>query len=290
MRLKYAVVGGDRRAAVLCELLHADGHRVTSYALERAELPSEIPKASCLQGCVYGADCVVFPVPSERVGLLNAPYSSLELKFSELVPALWPGQLVFGGNFSDEFCISAGERGLFPHDLMKNSNFVTGNAAITAECALSLLINSSEKALYGSRVLITGWGRIAKHLAFRIAACGAELCIAARRPAHLAMIQSLGLDAVPLEALDAVAGDFDFIVNTIPARVISQTALCCAECGGVIMELASPPGGFDRAMAENIGLKVIFAPGLPGKYAPYSSAALIRDAVYDTICGMEDRI
>lgn len=287
MRLKYAVVGGDRRAAVLCNLLHQDGHRVISYAMERAELPSEIPKASCLQGCVYGADCVVFPVPSEKVGLLNAPYSSLELKFSELVPALWPGQLVFGGNLSNEFCISATEKGLIPHDLMKNPDFVTGNAAITAECALSLLIDSGERAIYGSRVLITGWGRIAKHLAFRLAACGAELCIAARRASHLAMIQSLGFDAVPIETLDAVIGDFDFTVNTVPARVISQTALCCAQSGSVIMELASPPGGFDRAMAENIGLKVIFAPGLPGKYAPFSSAELIRNAVYDTICASE---
>ena len=34
--MKYAVIGGDRRSAALAELLHADGHRVRTFALERA--------------------------------------------------------------------------------------------------------------------------------------------------------------------------------------------------------------------------------------------------------------
>lgn len=54
--MKFAVIGGDRRSAWLCALLEGDGHRVYTYALEKAELPKEVPKAGCLQGCVYGAD------------------------------------------------------------------------------------------------------------------------------------------------------------------------------------------------------------------------------------------
>ena len=73
--MKYAVVGGDRRAAILCALLARDGHRVCCYALERADIPQEAVKTGCLQGCVYGADCVILPVPSEKGGLLNTPLS-----------------------------------------------------------------------------------------------------------------------------------------------------------------------------------------------------------------------
>ena len=63
--MRFAVIGGDRRSAVLAELLHADGHRVRSFALEQAALPPEIRRESCLQGCVYGADCVLLPCPAE---------------------------------------------------------------------------------------------------------------------------------------------------------------------------------------------------------------------------------
>ena len=62
--MKFAVIGGDRRSAWLCALLEGDGHRVYTYALEKAELPKEVPKAGCLQGCVYGADWVILPTPA----------------------------------------------------------------------------------------------------------------------------------------------------------------------------------------------------------------------------------
>lgn len=286
--MKFAVIGGDKRSALLCTLLRRDGHRVSTYAMERAELPEEIPKESCIQSAVYAADCVILPLPTEKGGVLNAPYSDFKIAPRELIPALWPGQLLFGGKLDDEFCADASAANLFVTDIMRDADFSAGNAAVTAECALALLIDANEKSLYNSRVLVTGWGRLAKHLAFRVISCGAEVCIAARRPLQLAMAQSLGFETVTIEGIESVISDFDFIVNTVPARIFTRTALCCAESGTVIMELASPPGGFDRALAENIGLQTIFAPGLPGKHAPLSAAELIRDAVYAGIARTEE--
>ena len=92
--MKFAVIGGDRRSAWLCALLEGDGHRVYTYALEKAELPKEVPKAGCLQGCVYGADWVILPTPAERGGVLNAPYSSEQLRLEAIISALWPGQVL----------------------------------------------------------------------------------------------------------------------------------------------------------------------------------------------------
>ena len=77
--MKFAVIGGDKRSALLCSLLWRDRHIVHSFALEKAELPAEIPKAGCLQSCVYGADCVILPTPAEKNGLINAPYASMPL-------------------------------------------------------------------------------------------------------------------------------------------------------------------------------------------------------------------
>ena len=87
---------------------------------------------------------------------------------------------------------------------------------------------------------------------------------------------------------EGVLDGFDFILNTVPARVLTDPMLCCLAEGALLLELASPPGGFDRTLAENIGVRVLAAPGLPGKTAPYSAAELIRDEVYQIIREQEE--
>ena len=173
--MKYAVVGGDRRAAILCALLARDGHRVCCYALERADIPQEAVKTGCLQGCVYGADCVILPVPSEKGGLLNTPLSDSVLSMREVLETLWPGQVVVGGRLSDESCALAIREKLCIEDIMLRPDFTVGNAALTAECALGRLMEESGSALAGSNVLVCGWGRIGKLLCLKLAALGAHV-------------------------------------------------------------------------------------------------------------------
>ena len=86
-----------------------------------------------------------------------------------------------------------------------------------------------------------------------------------------------------LGILHRFLGGFDFIVNTVPARVISDGALCAAAEDALLLELASAPGGFDRTLSANIGLRALAAPGLPGKYAPQRAAELMREAVYQSL-------
>ena len=286
--MRFAVIGGDRRAALLAEQLLSDGHRVHSYALEKAELPKEIPKDSCLQACVYGADCVVLPVPTETAGLLNTPLSDLVLPMGEVLSALWPGQLLCAGRLSDESCREAVRGKLRVEEILRRPDYAAGNAALTAEGAVGVLISSSERALVKSRVLITGFGRIGQLLARRLEGLGAQVSVAARSARDRAMAAALGYGAVAYPALESAIGDFDFIVNTVPARVLSDAALCCVSPQALLLELASPPGGFDRVLAENIGLHALAAPGLPGKCAPYSAALLLRDAVYAALEEQED--
>jgi len=288
VRLKFAVLGGDERSVLLCSLLWRDGHKVHSFALEKAELPGEIPKAGCLQSCVYGADCVVLPTPAEKAGRLNAPFASEPLGMEELLAVLWPGQLVAGGKLSPEFCLAAIGQGLQLADVMQRRGFTVGNAALTAEGAIEKLMSASRRSLWNSRVLVTGWGRIAKLLALRLSALGAVVTVAARKEGDRAMAQALGLAAldfpVPAEALPG----FDFIVNTVPAQVLGAEALAHIRQDALLLELASPPGGFDAAQAEGLGLRAIAAPGLPGRCAPYTAAELLREAIYAAIRERED--
>ena len=47
----------------------------------------------------------------------------------------------------------------------------------------------------------------------------------------------------------------------------------------VVLDIASAPGGCDRAAAEREGIRVIHALGLPGRYTTASSAKVLADAI-----------
>lgn len=280
--MRFAVVGGDRRSVLLASRLARDGHKVYTYALDKAELPEEVPKSGCLQGCVYGADCVVLPLPAERAGFIYTPLGVEPLETAWFLSALWPGQLVCGGKLSGSFCAAALDNGIIAEDYLSRASFAMANAALTAEGAIGILLNESEKSLLHSRVLVLGYGRIGRLLALRLAGLGAEVTVAERRSSGRAEAEMLGMGAVDFRELELLPDSFDFIVNTVPARVLTEKMLCALE-DTLLLELASAPGGFDMRLAENLGLPVISAPGLPGKCAPAAAAELIKKTVYDII-------
>lgn len=283
MRLRFALVGGDKRQAYLASLLWHDGHRVSTYALEKAELPREIPRAQCLQGCVYGADCVVLPVPAETGGLISTPLGREALRSDELLASLWEGQRLLGGRLGDALCLQAIRQGLRVDDLLFRPAFAVENAALTAEGAVCELMANSEKSLWRSRVLVCGWGRIAKLLTLRLLGLGSAVCVAARRAEARAEAAVLGAESCGFARLEEIIGGFDFLVNTVPARVLDEGALCAVSEGALLLELASAPGGFDRTLAKNIGLRARCAPGLPGRYAPLAAAEVMRGAIYASL-------
>lgn len=65
----------------------------------------------------------------------------------------------------------------------------------------------------------------------------------------------------------------DLLVNTVPAQVISREDLARLR-KGTLLELASEPG-FDREAAAELELRPLYAPGLPGQFAPEAAAGLI---------------
>ena len=50
-----------------------------------------------------------------------------------------------------------------------------------------------------------------------------------------------------------------------------------------ILDLASGAGGVDYAAARKMGVQAVKLPGLPGKYAPYTSAQIIADTIFQKL-------
>ena len=278
--MRFAVVGGDTRSAILCSLLRRDGHRVSTFALEKAALDGEVEKAESLFSALCGAKWVILPLPSVKSGMVNTPLSDEILPLTSLVEAVGSAHTVIGGALSDADSHLIGSRAGELHDLMNMDEFVVKNAALTAEGAVWLMMEKSMRSIAGSRVLILGFGRIGRILCRCLRGLGAQVTVAVRSDASRAMASALGYEGLPFESIPSIGHTFDFIVNTVPAPVLDGMALCSFSDKALIVELAK---GFDRELADTLGLNVAAAPGLPGKYAPYSAAVCIRDAIYKTV-------
>lgn len=163
------------------------------------------------------------------------------------------GVIIAGGNLH---CLP----GYKTIDLLKDAEYLAENAAITARCAIRLI----GKELKDLPVLVLGWGRIGKCLGKFLSEAGAKVTIAARKETDVAMIRALGYGGIFIDQAAAALMQFDAVLNTVPVMILPSVN-CRSGC--VLLELASRPG-----MAGN---GIIRASGLPGKYAPKESGALI---------------
>lgn len=200
------------------------------------------------------APVVLLPVPSfDKSGALKGGGDLQDLP---------PNALIIGGNLQhpslkNHTCL----------DLLQNHLYLSENAAITAHCALCIIMENLPVTLEGCPVLVVGWGRIGKCLVRLLRLLGAKVTVAARSEADRALVEALGYRAAN------IAGDipdierFRAIVNTVPHMVLPKEKLAACQHSCIKIDLASVPG------IE--GADVIHARGLPNLDAPESSGKLI---------------
>jgi len=281
--LNFAVIGGDMRQAKLAELLAADGHLVSVFALEESA-PARVCQAPSLDAAVQGADCVILPLPITRKHtVVNTPLSAISLTTEDIFSALDQDQLVLGGLIGEEIHEQAYTYQIPLLDYYIREELVIANAVTTAEGAIQIAMEETPIALWGSRCLILGFGRIGKILAHRLRSLGAQVTVSARTWADLAWIRAYGCESIHTHNLDPYLGGVDILFNTIPRLILGPDQLCRLDSGTLCIDLSSKPGGIDFPAAEQMGVKTIWALSLPGKVAPVTSARILRDTLYNIL-------
>ncbi len=275
MRPAISILGGDLRQVYLARLLSEDGWKVITWGLEKGGGDGGAPLDQALAGNI-----LLLPMPVCRNGMLHLPLTDTELEAERLWARLRYDQLLLGGMTSDLSRRLMADYGLTLLDYYNREETQVANAVPTAEGALQLAMESTDRTLHGSRCLIIGYGRIGRLLADRLLALGAEVTVSARKYGDLAWIEAWGYRGVQTGALTGQLDRFDLIFNTAPALILDGTRLREAREDCVIIDLASAPGGVDLEAAKRLSRRAIPAPGLPGKVAPRTAAAAIRDSVY----------
>ena len=251
----FAVVGDDARQAAAGRALARAGCKVGG------------------PGQAAWADYLLLPLPldEEAVGLAG------------LLRSVKPGAVALAGKPSARARQMAAEAGVELIDYFAREELTIRNAIPTAEGCIGILMERRVRTLWGSPVLVTGYGPVGQALAVRLTALGARVTVAARRASQRALAQSQGAAAIPLTGLAAAAPGFDTVVNTIPALVLTRPVLAALQPGSLIVDLASRPGGTDFAAAAALGHTALPALSLPARCAPESAGEYVADTVLEII-------
>ncbi len=265
--INIAVIGGDKRMAILADLLKKRGI-CRHFLYENAELPDSI-----------AADTVVLPVPCS----FDGKSLSCACKAPSLtdVSTRINAASVFGGRIPEDIKAALSAKGMRVYDLLEDEALLIRNAQLTAEGALGIIISETKRAVLGARILILGYGRVGRALARTLVSLGADVFAAARNPAQLASAECDGCTPVPLSDISAFVHGTHVICNTVPARVLDKDTLAALGTDAPFIELAS--GEYNAQCARESGVRFINAQGLPGKTAPESAANIIYDRITDLL-------
>ena len=275
------------RQAKLAEILAEEGHEVTTFALDKISL-SGVTQAATAEACVNGADCIILPLPVlSKNRALNTPLSEKVHTVKEVLLPVSGRPIVCAGRVDAETAETAGEMGIDLVDYFDREELTVANASITAEGAVQIIMEELPAAVNGLKVLVIGYGRIGKLLAHKLRGLGADVAVAARKCADIAWIQAYGYRPEVTSALEGRLGEYGAIINTVPRRILDDKLLEEVKPGCFCLDLASKPGGMDFAAAAQLGLKAMWALGLPGEVAPMTAGRSIRDTIFNIL---EERV
>ncbi len=271
------IAGGDLRYGYTAAAL-SDKFETYAVGFTQQYVPSQV-KLLDAPADLPMCDVLVLPMPVSDDGIfINAPFSQIQLPLPAFVPKLKPDAIVLGGKFGKTQAFFDANS-IETADYLTSEDFAVRNAVPTAEGAIQIMLEEMPCTIYGSKVLILGFGRIGSRMAQTLHAMGAEVTVAARDVVKRTQAEMLGCRSISFTELEAAAEAFDVICNTVPATVVTEAVLEKIQKDALILDLASKPGGIDWKAAQKIGRRVVWALSLPGKTAPVTAGKIIAKTI-----------
>jgi len=199
----------------------------------------------------------------------------------ENIAELQDNSIVYGGMQNKEIIDLCTKKQITYYNFLADSEFAVKNARLTAEALLPDLISCHDKSIYEYRILLLGAGRVAQATARLLTKLGLQfiVCTFDKKEHMFALLYCDNV--IHGNELSDNIKDFDTIINTIPAPVLTNIA-DHIEKGTVIIEVASAHCLGDitkRRQLCPLDITYIPAPALPSKYSAYSAAELMFDFI-----------
>ncbi len=265
--MKFAVIGDDARQQYLANKLEKDLYQANYIQAKNINLNLIETKNT-----LSNADIIVAP---------NLKNQKLDIEF--LIASLKKNAIFFAGLIPEQTIKTANENHVQTFDYFKSESLATLNAIPTAEGALMIAMSNKQKTMFGSRCLVTGYGKVASRLAKLLYAVGANVTVAARSKKDLSNAFADHLKTIELLKLHTKQQQFDFVFNSIPSVIIDKAVLNRLNEDCEIIDISSNPGGVDFDYAKKRGIKAELHLALPSKVAPETAAEYIKKTLFETL-------
>lgn len=280
----FAIIGGDLRLINLAKMISED-NKVYLYGQEKFEnflsAQKNLNICNSLEEAIKNSKIVISSIPFSKDGIdIYAPFSDNLIRINNLVNYL-DDKIFFAGSIQEYFYqLVIDKKNLQVVDLMKEEDLTILNTIATAEGTISKIIENTDINIHGSKILVLGFGRVAKVLAKKLLALDAKVTCAARKDTDFAWMEALGLEKTNINNLGENLVKYDVIINTVPKLILDENRLQYVKKDTLLIDLASKPGGIDQNACKSLGLKSIWALAIPGKVAPVTSAIYIKNKIY----------
>ena len=287
MQRKITVIGGDLRISTLAEMFLEDKNLVTIYGMENCKKVMDnksIAKSKSLKDAIEASDIIIGSIPFLKgEEEMYATFSNKNIFIDELMKNKYKDKTFIAGNIPENIKKELEKSYGKVIDVMKREELVILNTIATTEGTIEVAIKNTDRILHGSKVLILGFGRVAKVEAEKFSALATEVTCAARKKTDIAWIKALGYDAIDINYMNEYLNEFDIIINTVPKMIVDKKSMKYMKKDVLMIDLASNPGGINREDAKEMNLKLIWALALPGKVAPVTSAQFIKESIYNAL-------
>lgn len=212
-----------------------------------------------------GRKVYVFSMPKE-----------INLRQAEELPA---GSIVFARLIENDVKKLFFENNITFMNYFDDEAFVVKNAYLTAEGAMSYIIQNTDISIKHMPVLVMGYGRVGKSITKLLKDNYASVTVVTDDNTEYALASIFADKACALCEYAADISEYKTIVNTIPQIILKGDILKLISKDCFLLDLASNPGGIDFAEAEKQGLKYMHALGIPGKTSPKTAAVFIKESI-----------
>lgn len=260
--MNILVLGGDERNFYLTERLISLGHCAKWCYAENFEGTGE--NDFDIGRDMSNFDTVVLPLPLTRDGkTLNAPYSGTRLPLDELRLYL-KNKTVFtsDSDFGDV-------------NYFSDKSVIVANARLTAVGFLSELLKFEKSDILGKNALVTGYGNVSECVSKILSDNGVNVFVAARSALQRAKGKANGYAVGDFDTLEKLMPKFDYIVNTVPAKVLPDSVMSKIRSDSAYFELAS----YGEKETKTYTFAYIDCKGMPGKHTPKGAGEVIADFV-----------
>lgn len=285
----FGIIGGDLRQVYMAQILAEQGYRVCVYGLCKEisqDMQTNVKNGEpvlcekSMADAVQKSGIIIAPIPmTKNKKDLNNQAGKDDLGLNELAEALKEGQYFFAGCIPDGFRDKAADNGVVCCDFMKKEELALYNSIATAEGAIAEAIQKSPLNLHRNECLVLGYGKCGKTLAAYLKGMFCRVTVCARRPDVRSEASILADEVISFDDIPDNLKQYSFIFNTIPNMIMDRSLLMSVKKQAIIIDIASAPGGVDFTAAKELGIPAWLCPGLPGKYAPESSARAMTDVL-----------